>query len=73
MRSRALLLADDRQHGDQPEGADEEGPLLAGQAVVGLVRPVPQDEAVLSQLVGDGEHAAVQTLVVARQEPEQRG
>ena len=71
--ARALLLADDRQRGDQPEGADEEGPLLAGQAVVGLVRPVPQDEAVLGQLVGDGEHAAVQALVVARQEPEHRG
>ena len=48
-----LLLADDRQRRDEPERADEERALLAGQAVVGLVGAVAQHEAVLGQLVGD--------------------
>ena len=52
MRSRARCrLADDRQRRHEPERADEERPLLARQAVVGLPRPVAQDEAVLGQLV----------------------
>ena len=34
----ALLLADDREGGDEPERADQERALLAGQAVVGLAR-----------------------------------
>ena len=68
----ALLLADDRQAGDQPEGADQEAALLAGQAVVGLAGAVAQDEAVLGQVVGDRQHARAHALVVARQEAEQR-
>ena len=35
---RALLLADDRKARNQPEGADQEAALLAGQPVVGLDR-----------------------------------
>ncbi len=53
----ALLLADDRQRRDEPEGADQEAALLAGHAVVGLVGAVAQHEAVLGQLVGDRQHA----------------
>ena len=68
----ALLLADDRQAGDQPEGADQEAPLLARHAVVGLVGAVAQDEAVLGEVVGDRQHARAQALVVARQEAEDR-
>ena len=69
----ALLLADDRERGDEPERADEERALLARQAVVGLVGAVAQDEAVLGQLVGDRQHARAQPLVVAGQEAEDRG
>ena len=61
-----LALADDRQRGHQPERADQEAPLLARQAVVGLAGPVAQHEAVLGQVVGDREHALVQALVVLR-------
>ena len=70
--ARALLLADDRQAGDQPEGADQEAALLAGQAVVGLSGAVAQDEAVLGQVVGDRQHARAQALVARRQEAEER-
>ena len=69
----ALLLADDRERGHEPERADEERPLLAGQAVVGLVGAVAQDEPVLGQLVVDRQDARAQPLVVARQEAEDRG
>ena len=64
--ARALLLADDRQRRHEPERADEERALLARQAVVGLAGAVAQHEAVLGQLVGDGQHARAQPLVVAR-------
>ena len=64
--ARPLLLADDRQRGDEPERADEERPLLAGQAVVGLVGAVAQDEPVLGQLVGDRQDGRAQALVVSR-------
>src|SRR5438876_242681 len=33
-----LQLSGDRERGDEPERADEEGPLLAREAVVGLLR-----------------------------------
>ena len=46
--ARALLLPDDRERGHEPERADEERPLLAGEAVVGLLGPVAEDEAVLA-------------------------
>ena len=69
----ALRLADDRERRDQPERADHERPLLAGQAVVGLVGAVAQHEPVLGQLIGDRQHARPQDLVVAWEEPEDRG
>ena len=64
IRSRALLLADDRQRRDEPERADQERALLARQAVVGLLGAVAQHEAVLGQLVGDRQHGRAQALVV---------
>ena len=70
---RALVLADDRQARDQPEGADQEAALLAGEAVVGLAGDVAEHEAVLGQVVGDRQHALAQHLVVARQEAEHGG
>src|ERR1041385_9108039 len=36
----ALVLADDRQARDEPEGADQEAPLLSGEPVVGLLGAV---------------------------------
>ena len=68
----ALVLAHDGQRGHEPEGADQEAPLLAGQAVVGLPGAVAQDEAVLGQVVGDRVDRLAQALVVARQEAEDR-
>src|ERR671925_428082 len=41
-----LAVAYDRQRRDEPERADQEAALLAGQAVVGLVGSVTQDETV---------------------------
>ena len=70
--ARALELADDRERRDEPERADQERALLARQAVVGLLGPVAEDEAVLGQVVGDRVHAGLQPLVVARQEAEDR-
>ena len=68
----ALQLADDRQRGDEPEGADQEAALLARQAVVGLVGLVAKDEAVLGQVVRDRVDGLAQAVVVARQEAEDR-
>ena len=48
--ARPLQLADDRERRDEPERADQERALLAREAVVGLVGPVAEDEAVLGQL-----------------------
>ncbi len=71
--ARPLQLADDRERRDQPERADQERALLAGQAVVGLVGAVAQDEAVLGQVVGDRVSTRrAQPLVVAGQEAEDR-
>ena len=64
--ARALALADDGQGRDEPERADEERALLARQPVVGLAGLVAQHEAVLGELVGDGQHARAQALVVVR-------
>ena len=69
----ALGLADDGEGGDEPERADQERALLAGQAVVGLVGAVAQHEPLLGQLVGDRQHAGPQARVVPGQEPEDRG
>ena len=49
-------LADLGERAHEPERADRERPLLAGQAVVGLLDLVAQHEAVDGQLVGDGHH-----------------
>src|SRR5256885_11469990 len=46
--ARHLQLADDCQRGDEPEGTDQERPLLAREAVVGLVGLVAQDVAVFA-------------------------
>ena len=64
----ALDLADLDQRGHEPERADREGALLAGEAVVGLLDAVAQDEPVLGQLVGDRQHGRADALVIGRQE-----
>jgi hypothetical protein len=70
--ARSLVLADDRESRDEPERADQEAALLAGQTVVGLVGAVAQDEAVLPQFGGDRVDRLAKPLVASRQEPEQR-
>ena len=67
-----LLLADDRQRRDEPERADQEASLLAGQAVVGLAGAVAEHEAVLCQIIGDRVDRLAQPFVVAGQEAEDR-
>ena len=72
--SRARVgLADLRERRDQPEGADQEGPLLAAEAVVGLLDPVAEDEAVLGQLVGDRLDRRAHARVVGGQEADAAG
>jgi hypothetical protein len=44
---RAADLADLRQRRDEPERADRERPLLAAEAVIGFLYPVPQNQVVL--------------------------
>ena len=69
----ALRLADDGQGRYEPERADDERALVPGQPIIGLVGAVAQDESVLGQLVGDGQHGCVQPLVGRRQKPEDCG
>ena len=66
-------LADVGERGRQPERADQERALLAGQPVVGLVDAVAQHEAVLGELVGDREHGRDHARVVGREEPDEDG
>src|ERR1700691_5577449 len=61
-------LADLRERGDQPERADQERPLRAAQAVVGLVGAIAQDETLLGQLLADRVHGGTYALVVRGQE-----
>ena len=70
-RARAAL-ADLRERRDQPEGADQEGALLAAEAVVGLLDLVAEDEAVLGQVVGDRLDRGAHALVVGGEEAQQR-
>ena len=68
----ALALADLRERRDQPEGADQEGALLAAEAVVGLFDLVAEDEPVLGQVLGDRLDRRPHPRVVGGQEAEQR-
>ena len=68
----ACELADLDQRRHQPERADRERALLAREAVVGLLDPVAQHEALLGELVGDGQHGVADALVVGREEAHQR-
>ena len=65
-RPGARELADLDQRRDEPERADRERPLLAAEAVVGLVDAVAQDQAVLGELVGDRQHGLAHPLVASR-------
>ena len=47
-------------------------PSSPREAVVGLLRPVAEREAVLGEILRDGEHGGAQALVVGRKEPEDR-
>src|SRR3954452_14138098 len=69
----ALHLADDRQGGDEPERADQEAALLAGEAIVRLVSPVAQHEAALREVLVDRLDRFAKPLVVSGQEAEERG
>ena len=69
---RLALLADLRQRRHQPERADQEGPLLAVQSVVGLLRSVAQHQAVLGQLVADRPHGRAHAFVLGREEADER-
>ena len=60
----SLQLSDDRERRHKPERADQERSLLTGEAVVGLIGAVTQDEAVLGQLLGDCENSIPQAFVV---------
>ena len=68
----APALADLEQRRDEPERADQEGPLLAGEAVVGLLGAVAEHEAVLGQLLGDRQHRRAAALVALGQEADER-
>ena len=68
----AAHLADLHQSRHQPERADREAALFAGEAVVGLLGAVAQHQAILGELVGDRQHGGPHPRVVRRQESEQR-
>ncbi len=69
----APALTDHSERRDEPERADEERALLAGHAIVGLVRPIAEHEPVLGQLVGDRVDGRPQPGIVGGQESELRG
>src|SRR5919107_1015492 len=60
------------QRVDHPEAADQERTLAPREAVVGLICPVSQDEAVFGQFVADGLYGTDHPLVVVGQEPDAR-
>ena len=66
-----LPVADLREGGHQPERADEEGPLLGPEAVVGLLDPVAEHQAVHRELVRDRPHRRHHPRVVGGQEAEE--
>jgi hypothetical protein len=70
-RPRPRRLAYLREGGDEPEGADQEGPLLAAQPVVGLLDLVAEDEAVSGQLSLDRLDGRADPRVIGREEAEQ--
>ena len=65
-------LADLGECRDQPERADQEGAFLAGEAIVGLIHAVAQDQPVLGQLIGDRDHGRADSRVVAGEEAVER-
>ena len=74
--AQALTLLSRFQRRHQPERADGERSLLAGEPGVGSLDPVPEDQVVLGQLVGNGQHGRSHALVAGRQETheqQQRG
>src|SRR5215211_8006381 len=64
--------ADAPQCNDHPEAADQERALASGEAVVGLVRTVAQDEAVLGQLIADRLDGTDHPFVVVGQKADAR-
>ena len=66
------MLADLGQRRDEPERADRERPLDAGEPVLGAVGAVAQDEAHLGELVGDRQHRLADPLVVGGEEADER-
>jgi MFS family permease len=69
---RAVHLSDLTQRRDQPERADQERPLRALQAVVGLLGAVTQHQSVLGELIGNREHGRADPRVIGLQKPHQR-
>ena len=60
----SLQLSHDRERRYKPKRADQERSLFSGKAVVGLIGAVAQDEAILGQLLGDGENRIPQAFIV---------
>src|SRR5690242_14111395 len=60
---RPLCLTDLRQGRREPERADGERPLPAGEAVLRLVDPVAEHESVLLELLRDREDRGTNPLV----------
>ena len=54
---------------DQPEGAGQEHPLLAGQPVIALCRQVAAQEAVVRQLALDRVDGSDDARIIRREEP----
>src|SRR5262249_25347786 len=69
----SLHLSHNHERRQEPERADHERSLLAGESVVGLVGAVTEDEAVLCQSLGDGKNGVPQALVIMRKELEAPG
>ena len=55
----------------QPERADREAALLAGQTVVGLFGAVAQHQTVFGEFVGDGQYGGAHSRIIRGQEPQQ--
>src|SRR5215211_2897967 len=66
------VAADAPQSIDHPEAADQKRALAPREAVVGLICPVAQDEAVLGQLVADRLDGTDHPFVVVGQKADAR-
>ena len=68
--ARLVEFVDLNQGRHEPERADQEGPVPALEAVVGLLGAVAADEPLVGQLLGDRHHGIAHALIRRRQEPQ---